>query len=254
MRYKLLFFIAFSCISRVVFCQGSPPLMTDDSGVPGDGNWENNIGFGFEGGSKENILEGPIIDLNYGVGDHIQLKYEMSWLAEKGENLANKFDAILVGVKYNFSDGKSKDYELALYPQAVFSFNNESGKKIEYGLILPVTLTKEFESPEIGVNGQLGAEILEREVIGIYGFSIGKEINESLDLMAEVHGTFSKAHSTLFGIEHEFFVNQETFVNIGASVKATEHIVIQGAFGKKLNVGSDDEPEFFGYAGLQFLL
>src|SRR4051812_32688720 len=105
-------FIIFFLISipHIAWSQGSPPLMTDDSGVPGNGKWENNFGFGFEGNAEEHVIEGPVIDLNYGVGDHIQLKYEMGWAAEKGEHIANKFDAILVGVKYNFSEGKEDQY------------------------------------------------------------------------------------------------------------------------------------------------
>src|SRR5438045_4211432 len=108
MKYApiLILFLLLFVFTENSFSQGSPPLMTDDSGVPGEGKWENNLGFVFEGNSDENAIEGPIIDLNYGVGDHLQLKYEMGWLAEKGEHFANKFDAILLGIKYNFSEGR----------------------------------------------------------------------------------------------------------------------------------------------------
>jgi hypothetical protein len=233
------------------FSQGSPPLMTDDSGVPGANKWENNIGFVFEGNSEENVFEGPIIDLNYGVGDHIQLKYEMGWIAETGEHFANKFDAILLGVKYNFSNGKEKEYEFSVYPQAAFSFNNESGKNIEYGFILPVMLSKEFD--ELSANAQLGFEMLGEERNGFYGLSFGKELSESLELLAELHGVFARADEAE---EHEFFFNLETFVNIGANIKLTESILINAAVGRKLNTAITPEHggEYFAYAGLQFLL
>ena len=48
-------------------------MITDDPGTPGDGKWEINLAVAFEHRSDETSLDLPVIDLNYGVGEYIQL-------------------------------------------------------------------------------------------------------------------------------------------------------------------------------------
>ena len=48
-------------------------MITHDPGTPGKGKWENNFGFAFEHCPNETAIDVPAIDLNYGVGDHIQV-------------------------------------------------------------------------------------------------------------------------------------------------------------------------------------
>ena len=62
-----------ACVARVVFGQGGPPMITDDPGTPGNCKWENNFAIAFEHRSGESAYDVPAIDLNYGVGNHIQL-------------------------------------------------------------------------------------------------------------------------------------------------------------------------------------
>ncbi len=66
--------------TRAVLAQGGPPLITDDPGTPGDGNWEINIAFTTKKRRTVRSYETPILDINYGLGDRIQLKYEVPWL------------------------------------------------------------------------------------------------------------------------------------------------------------------------------
>ncbi len=255
--FRILSFVIL--VSLITFesarSQESPPLMTDDSDVPGDGKWENNIGFAFQGNAEANTLEGPILDLNYGVGKHLQLKYEMSWIAQKSQPLASGLDVIELGAKYKFSDGLDDELDYSIYPQVIFAFNNESGKKVEYGFKLPAAISKEFSAFKLGI--QLGVERLGTDAHGFYGIMIGKEFDEVVAIMAELHGAFAKVHTvTQVGAEHEFFFNQETFVNFGASYKILKTVDVVAAFGRKLNTSATPEHggEFFGFGGLQFLL
>ena len=48
-------------------------MITDDPGTPGNGKWENNFAITFEHRPFETGYEVPAIDLNYGIGEHIQL-------------------------------------------------------------------------------------------------------------------------------------------------------------------------------------
>ena len=62
-----------AAVTRVAFGQGGPPMITDDPGTPGNGKWENNMAIAFDNRPNETLIELPAIDLNYGLGDHVQL-------------------------------------------------------------------------------------------------------------------------------------------------------------------------------------
>jgi len=51
-------------------------MITDDPGTPGDGKWENNFAIAFEHRPGETAYDVPAIELNYGVGAHIQLSLQ----------------------------------------------------------------------------------------------------------------------------------------------------------------------------------
>ena len=67
----LMLFIIVLLSGSSDFAQGGPPLLTDDPGTPGDGNWEINIGFTIEKLLQETLYEAPILDINYGLGERI---------------------------------------------------------------------------------------------------------------------------------------------------------------------------------------
>ena len=60
-------------VELTAFGQGGPPMITDDPGTPGNGKWEDNLAIIFAHRPNETSIALPEIDLNYGVGEHIQL-------------------------------------------------------------------------------------------------------------------------------------------------------------------------------------
>ncbi len=60
-------------LAAPVFGQGGPPMITDDSGTPGSGRWEINLATAFEHRAGGSSFDVPAIDLNYGIGNHLQL-------------------------------------------------------------------------------------------------------------------------------------------------------------------------------------
>src|ERR1700753_3528493 len=60
--------------------QGGPPFYTNDPGTPGPFHWEINIGympFYYDG---QSVSHTPDLDINFAIGDRIQLTYENAWL------------------------------------------------------------------------------------------------------------------------------------------------------------------------------
>jgi hypothetical protein len=57
--------------------QGGPPFITDDPGTPGSKHWEINFGWDADHNPGNAYYQTPDIDMNYGWGGRIQLKYEL---------------------------------------------------------------------------------------------------------------------------------------------------------------------------------
>jgi hypothetical protein len=109
--------------------QAGPPFRSDEPDTPGNAHWEINIA----GVAARNPAEGgyavPNLDFNYGLGDRIQLKYEMAYgIEERGStpSLAGGVGNSLAGVKYRFFEKRASksgesDFTLSIYPQLLFS-------------------------------------------------------------------------------------------------------------------------------------
>jgi hypothetical protein len=63
--------------SAVVRAQGGPPFRTDDPETPGNKHWEINFGWIGDRNPAAGAYQVPDFDFNYGLGDRIQLKYEI---------------------------------------------------------------------------------------------------------------------------------------------------------------------------------
>jgi len=61
----------------VLRAQGGPPFRTDDPETPGNHHWEINFGWDGERNPAAGSYQVPDFDINYGLGDRIQLKYEL---------------------------------------------------------------------------------------------------------------------------------------------------------------------------------
>lgn len=97
-------------VTAGLHAEGSPPLITDDPGTPGDGHWEINLGFSTEKRPGSRLSELPLLDLNYGIGDSLQLKYEVPYLrlTEDGAPSESGLGNSAFGVKWRFYDAGEK--------------------------------------------------------------------------------------------------------------------------------------------------
>jgi hypothetical protein len=67
-----------ACLSTLqLHAQGGPPFRTDDPDTPGNMHWEINFGFIGDRNPGTGAYQVPDFDVNYGLGDRIQLKYEI---------------------------------------------------------------------------------------------------------------------------------------------------------------------------------
>jgi len=234
--------------NRAVLAQGGPPLTTDDPGTPGDGNWEINVAFTAERRGAQRLYESPILDINYGLGEHIQLKYEVPWLVldERGGQTKNALGKSAFGVKWRFLDEDGRKIDMSVYPQLEF---NNSDSAADRGLtdrgvdfVLPLQVEKSFGP--ISLNPEFGYAFHEYDDNEwIYGLAMGYEASDCLELLAEICG---KAD--------DCFDDDELVFNLGARCRLSETRTLLLAAGRSCRSPASGEPELLLYAGIQFNL
>jgi hypothetical protein len=194
--------LALAAIASLACAQGGPPFITDDPGTPGNRHWEINLGWIGDHNPAQAYYQLPDIDMNYGWGDRIQLKYELPLAAATDENNTTRagLGESLLGVKWrpyeHHRPGKPKsdenmDFSLGTYPQV--SINNPTSA-VRRGIVengpqyyLPVEFTT--KTGPIDFNGEVGRWIGNRNVPGRWGRGLiaGHEFSERLELYAEIY-------------------------------------------------------------------
>ena len=226
------------------WAQGGPPLITDDPDTPGPGYWEINLSAFFEKNRLEQRFDVPRLDLNYGVGRRIQLKYEMPWLAARqpGQPTRSGAGDSVAGVKWRFLGEEGKRVAWAVYPQLEFNTDHASVAKglVERGrqLLLPTEITLELAHVEI--NGEVGRNVVDHGEDGwVYGISTEASLTRRLELLAELHGERRGAEPT------------DLVVNVGGRHKLTHQLIMMLALGRAVQGMTDERPRLLVYAGLQ---
>ncbi len=158
----LLFTLTLAAAS-VAQAAGSPPMITDDPGVPGDGHWEINLGLSTEKRPGERASELPLIDLNYGVGDHLQFKFEIPYLrlSESGTGSESGFGNSEFGVKWLFLDNGEKGPAMSVYPQIEFNTPGSSADNrglVEHGAAFKLPFQFQQELGPVTFVAQVGRE------------------------------------------------------------------------------------------------
>jgi hypothetical protein len=78
LRWALLLPLVLPILVAVAaHAQGGPPFRTDDPETPGNQHWEINFGWIGDRNPASGAYQVPDFDINYGLGDRIQLKYEI---------------------------------------------------------------------------------------------------------------------------------------------------------------------------------
>jgi hypothetical protein len=228
------------------FGQAGPPLLTSDTGTPGPGHWEINVGLTVERSTSRLRLEGPLLDFNYGVGERIQLKYEVPWvtLKEEGGRVKGGIGNSLFGIKYRFLDQDRHGIAMSVYPQ--FEFNNSSSSAdrglVDKGITFLLPFQVEKQIGKLTVNPELGYLFRQKgDNQWIYGLALFYDLSKNLELVGEVHGT---ANPNL--------TKHEPVFNLGFRLKLSQTIALNASAGRSLRHATSDQPILLSYVGLHF--
>jgi hypothetical protein len=234
--------------------QGGPPYYTNDPWTPGHLRWEINVSYMPFLSPDQSMTHTPDLDLNFGLGDRIQLTCEVAWLRLDLAQAPPKhgLSQDMLGVKWRFYDIAERGFAISVFPQA--SINNPT-RSVKRGLVppggsltLPVELSKRLGP--IAVNGEFGYSLVHlgpnewlAGIVAGHEKTIGHKKTRTVEFDAEFYAA-GKVDGP---------VSQET---VGAGVRYKIHppVILLLMAGRGLHRTLQSQPSFVGYLGLQVLL
>lgn len=237
---------ALACI--VVHAQGGPPMITDDPGTPGDGHWEINVATLATRSVDGDSYQLPLIDLNYGWGDRIQLKYEVPWVLERdaGNSIAGLGNSLL-GIKWRFYDAGPSGWQVSTYPQAQFNYPTSGSPRRGLAVggttyLLPAEFERSYEN--FDVNFEFGRWIRPAPLADswVVGAVIGHEVLKGFEVIAEVHNEMAAGS------------RRETIVNFGSRWDFSDRYTLLISAGRDVQNTLGPTNTLITYLGLQMRL
>lgn len=240
--------------------QGGPPMITDDPDTPGNKGWEINVADIADLSRTQRSDLVPYLDINYGVGDRIQLKVEGGYGISQtyGQQTQSGPGALLTGVKWRFWDQeKDGNLSISMYPQFSFhpSYTSQDMDIAPTGnyWLLPIEFSKRWGpyalNPEIGYQYQT-----QNEDSWFYGLVGAWEPSKDFELLAELHGDAvvqGGATDMLINLGSRIPLNEKALVivSVGHTLKT-----LPGADSQPLSYLPGSASQWFTYLGMQFRL
>jgi hypothetical protein len=264
---QLLLLLALIAGAAAAQAQGGPPFITDDPGTPGNRHWEINFGWIADHNPGAAYYQLPDIDMNYGWGDRIQLKYELPLAAATDQNNTTRagLGESLLGVKWRYFEhhtaGEPKTdenmtFSLGTYPQA--SINNPTGA-VRRGIVengpqyyLPVEFTAKLGP--IGFDGEVGRWFGNKLTPSRWGRGLiaGHEFNERTELYTEIYDL--QDANRIVAVPKQ----RELTLDVGGR-QTLDHsghlrLLFMGGRGIQAVTRQNSEPNWIAYVGIQILL
>jgi hypothetical protein len=227
-----LIILNLSCAS-ISYGQGGPPMLTDDPGTPGAGQWEINTAYLEERTADTRVRSFPHIDINYGWGEHIQLKYETGYLLTDGtgSGLKGDLDDSLLGFKWRFLDQERAGIDASVYPQLELQNAHRSvtrgAPEPDPNLFLPIEIGRAIGPlrliAEVGYQYSRSQE--NEWSAGILG---ALEVSKTLELLAEMRS-----------ISETFLSRGDVIANVGFRQELGVRVKLMASAGTGLRGGPD---------------
>jgi hypothetical protein len=268
MRCLLRALVLFLPVAAAVaaHAQGGPPFITDDPGTPGNRQWEINFGWVALHNPGNAYYQTPDVDMNYGWGDRIQLKYELPMAVYTDPNNTTRASVgdSYPGVKWRFyehhtpGEPKSDDnmtFSLGTYPQV---YINNPTSAVSRGIVetgpqyyLPVEFAA--KAGWLNLNGEVGHWFGNRHIPSRWGRGLiaGHEFNDRTELYAEVYDL--QDANRIDGLP-----KQRTFtLDVGGrqTLDKAGHIRLLFLGGRAIQkvTRENSEPNWIAYVGVQLL-
>jgi hypothetical protein len=217
----------------------SPPLETDDPGVPDDGQYEINLSAHLDYAKAKQRLDLMLVDANYGIVPVIarytvptQIKFEfpVAVMREAGGTYTLGLGAARLGLKFNFYHDDRRGISVSVYPQVEFPATGSVS--VRKGLaddgqtiIVPLLVAREFHEFTFVCNGSIEKPVHdpERQMTSEFGVGFGRAFTRKVAAMIEL-----RTASSL-----DFKKDRLVFVNAGF-IHGVRNVVVYANLGHSL--------------------
>jgi hypothetical protein len=249
--------------------QAGPPFRTDDPETPGNRHWEINFGFIADHNPAAAYYQTPDFDINYGLGDRIQLKYELpisEYTGPTNTTVAGLGNSLL-GVKWRYyehrragaeeDDEREVNFSLSTYPQ--LSLDNPTSA-VRRGVVQyrgPQFLLPLEANARIGwlrLDGEAGYWFGNRDAPDqwIRGIIAGHEFTEKTELYGEIYDAQDanridnqpKQREATLGLGGRHALNESNALNLLFMAGRSFQTVTR----------ANSQPSWIAYIGVQLLL
>jgi hypothetical protein len=222
-------------------------MITDDPGTPGNRKWEINLALTFEHRPNETSCDAPGIDLNYGVGENIQLTLQGGpvLLKRSGHGVIGGLGGTEAAVKWRFLDEEKSGFDMSMFPRVIFNIAQSSVRRglAEDGtrFQIPFQVAKAFG--RFHADAEFGPLV---STVGrgewLYGIVGGVDLSKTTEVMAELQGT-SRTN----------FTQGVLTVNVGLRRNLTDSCIFIASLGHEVRAPEGESLALIGYCGLQLL-
>lgn len=235
-------------VSRAV-AQGGPPMLTDDPGTPGNGKWEINLGWTAEQSPGSTVFGAPQMDLNYGIGDRVEVTYFATYLRDEEDGVTKwGMSESEIAAKWRFIDGGDHTLQVSVYPEIDFLTpgSHSDRRGIADGnttYVLPFEFQRDYDlvSVDVDCGHDFGTGPDKDGWFG--GLCLGKEVVKGWELDAEIHMNADE------GINRT-----ECIGNIATRIDLSDKFTLMFLLGRDLHNQLGPKSTLMSYVGIQMRL
>lgn len=217
-------------------------MVTDDPDTPGNGRWEINLASAGDRTSEGWRFTGFDADINYGLGERLQLKIDAPWDFRRQDGTwSSGLGKANFGIKWRFLDDDSYNWTVSTYPQ--FGFNLDSAavwRRLSdpgHSALLPVEASSHLGPIDIDV--ELGRELhTSGDGNWIAGVLLAHTYSGGLQVMAEAREHWSTNSSALL-------------INVGGRWQLRGGTGIMAALGREVGADNTSRLSTLVYVGVQ---
>jgi hypothetical protein len=244
----VLLAVAGALLPAAAEAQAGPPFLTNDPGTPGPANWEINVGSAqtlSRGGASYQV---PQLDLNFGVGDRVQLTYEIPYVIDTSSRGPSQtgWSNAFPGLKWRFLDQGEDGWQMSTFPQVE---TEPSAHAEERGIagagprfLLPVEVSKKAGPVDLDVEAgyYFPKDGVHERILGLVA---GHSFSDRLELDAELYDDRASDAEPRY-----------TLLDFGGRYKLSRGFIALFMAGRSVSGTGSGQPEFNGYIGVQILL
>jgi hypothetical protein len=234
-------FVLAVAVTSVGHAQGGAPLSTEDTNTTPKGAWEINLIGSYARMPGGTQIVAPDLDVNYGLGERVQVKAELPWVTVREDGAASKagIGSATAGIKWRLAGEGGADRTLAVFPQYTWTVRGSSAQRgiVPDGQLWFVPVIASMRVGSVAVSADAGRTWGADATGWAAGIVAGGPCRAPIECAAEIRQSRAgHLHATL--------------LNAGLRWKIDDSVSLLAAIGHEFGT-SDDRRRLLSYFAVQ---